>query len=291
MNISELSRQEQKERLTRLVDGAAAEDISEPELEKLAEAELSRAEAGGDMEIVAMCDELLCRTHDVSYKQVMESNRESFRRGLRMRLRAQRLSAGGMRSYVVRLTATAAVMILCATMAETIALVWKTKIHQTSDGEQLIVEPEKVGESIIATSEADCEIEQCWELDDVDEAYEKLGYRFSLPYWLPDDVTLKDIDGEQNSNFDIVSFRYVSTDDKLIIIDYYRFNDAKESSIAHEQNEGGRTISLTSGRPAYVAQNMEVIWGMVSHINGFYQVSCRGYDEETLLKILDTIGE
>lgn len=291
MHISELSKREQKEWLKRLADGEDARDISEAELEALAEGELSKAEAGGDMEIVALCDELLCRLHGVSYDQSAASNRKAFRAALKKRHRQQRRRAGKSVWRAARIAAVAAVLVLCTVAAEITARRWRTSLRPTQDGEQLAMVPAPAAEPMIASGEAEGVGHIVWELHDVKEVPEKLGYRLPLPAWLPDDVSLSSIDGEQGASHDMVTFRYYGAEDRLILIDYCRYVDAQGISFAQEQSENGKMIPLENGKQAYISRNLEVSWGLLVDARGFCQVSCRGYDEATLLKILNAIGE
>ena len=290
MKIGELSRQAQKEMLERMAkDEESPFEVTNAELDEL----LQVVHAQRDYEMIALCDEVLCRRHGIRYEEVEAETGEAFRRQLKARMRAARRKnqvRTVWQSRGLRFASMCAALIAVIVSVEHISSRWTIRQHSTPDGQEWVAEPGKLAKPVISVAEAEGGEDETWTVYDLDSLYQRLGYKLPLPGWMPEDVSLKEIDGYREKAYDAVDIRYVGDGDKLIIASYYKYYNADYVTVSFEQDEEGKKIKIENGEQAYVASNMGVYWGLLTRGNMQIQVSCRGYDRETLMQILNSIG-
>ncbi len=290
MKIGELSRQAQKEMLERMAkDEESPFEVTNAELDEL----LQAVHAQRDYEMIALCDEVLCRRHGIRYEEVEAETGEAFRRQLKARMRAARRKnqvRTVWQSRGLRFASICAALIAVIVSVEHISSRWTIRQHSTPDGQEWVAEPGKLAKSVIPVGVAEGGEDETWTVYDLDSLVQRLGYQLPLMEWMPEDVSLREIDGYREKAYDAVDIRYVGDGDKLIIASYYKYYNADYVTVSFEQDEEGKKIKIENGEQAYVASNMGVYWGLLTRGNMQIQISCRGYDRETLMQILNSIG-
>lgn len=71
----------------------------------------------------------------------------------------------------------------------------------------------------------------------------------------------------------------------------YDVYGSDEINIGVEQNEEGRFVALSSGVQAYIACNVDRPFGLITGQHSMISVYFTGYDEQTLLSVLDSITQ
>lgn len=290
MKIGELSRQAQKEMLERMAkDEESPFEVTNAELDEL----LQAVHAQRDYEMIALCDEVLCRRHGIRYEEVEAETGEAFRRQLKARMRAARRKnqvRTVWQSRGLRFASICAALIAVIVSVEHISSRWTIRQHSTPDGQEWVAEPGKLAKPVISVAEAEGGEDETWTVYNLDSLYQRLGYKLPLPGWMPEGVALQKINGYQSKEYDFINVHYISSEEKFILITYYRYYEDDYMSASFEQNEEGKKQRLKDGREVYYASNIDVYWGLLTQDNNQIQVSCSGYDQEALMQIMNSIG-
>lgn len=290
MKIGELSRQAQKEMLERMAkDEESPFEVTNAELDEL----LQAVYAQRDYEMIALCDEVLCRRHGIRYEEVEAETGEAFRRQLRARMRAARRKKQVRtvwQSRGLRFATICAALIAVLVSVERLSSQWTIRQHSTPDGQEWVAEPGKLAKPVIPVGVAEGGEDETWTVYDLDSLVQRLGYQLPLPEWMPEDVVLQKINGYQSKEYDFINIHFISSEEKFILITYYRYYEDDYMSASFEQNEEGKKQRLKDGREVYFASNLDVNWGLMTQDNNQIQVSCSGYAQEVLMQIMDSIG-
>lgn len=142
------------------------------------------------------------------------------------------------------------------------------------------------------------ESEEDYVIHSWEEANRLLGFTLSKPKWIPSELQLEEIVVSPLENhifiyvyYEIASgFKRENLSERNITLQYHYF-DRLEGRALFEQNEKGRILHLENGKEIYVSQNIETVWGLVVESNVMLSGFLNGYDEDTLLRIFNSIEE
>lgn len=164
--------------------------------------------------------------------------------------------------------------------------------RHSSDGEDYIIQAANQDNELIPNSRANIGERETKELavTDLNQVFTELKYKFALPSWMPEGVDFTKADVVIGPTSDMATIRY-NQDEKQIVIIVERFYSTSGTSTYYEQNEPGKIIELSNGNTAYIAQNIDVPWGICEIGDFTYHISCQGYSEDTLIKIINSIGD
>lgn len=288
MGVKELSKQALRETLRRMAQNEEVFlKIENEELENM----LKVARAHGDNEMIALCDEVLCHRHDIYYEEVKEASGVAFRKQLKARVRMSRKSNQGLgacQRHAMRLVIVSMILVAVILSLEIIASKWVVKMYTSSDGEQIILETNMVSDPIIAVGEAERKEKEQWELFNVNDIPTRLGYEILLPQYIPEGMKLKVITGKQSSCIDSVVYRYEDEKKHYINIEFCKYKDG-ETFKKYDQNETGTIFYLTNGETVYITENQGELWGLMVSTENSYYISCKGFNETTLLSLFESI--
>lgn len=315
--MQEDSKEQEKKMLQALLSPPdPAEVPTQAELEETLDAELAKDAADMDVELIAFCAQCLCELHGCvaadgeknAYKQMRSKARRRTRRAAIMR-------------WVRRTGAAVAVLMLSLVAGE-----WATHkpasvvTYHSDDGEQYVVEDVGSEKGILPGADAeekwDDEIDETgphtegeWfeveedvrelETDDPQEAIAFLGYPVRYPTWLPPNPGVASCEVHMYAMSDVLNVQYapakealsqgVKEGEKRIRINIRRDYLDEGRKTMYEENGPGRTLRLSSGSEAYLSSNMDWLWSVIIEPPSRYYISVHGYDEETLIRVLESI--
>lgn len=265
------------------------------ELRDLMQEELEKPYHQIDNELVDLCSQAICEMRGIKFDD-MEQAKELSKTQLLCRIADQKKKKAHFyfrRIRIGHVVALALSLMLLLVMAD-ILLNPNSILHvQSPDGEDYILQGTEQESKVMPISVADTgeRVPKEVSVTDLSKVFEELGYQLPMPTWMPENSNFFKADVIVDSASDDVTLRYKEGDDRQIIIGIVRLYSPRGTSTYYEQNEPGKTIMLSNGDTAYIAQNVDVPWGLYESGDFTYHISCKGYDEDTLIKIMNSIGE
>ncbi len=272
-----------------LLPADPSEIPTEAELEEALDFELQKGEKEMDVALIDFCARRLCEMHGLKTTDEPPPRRRLNRKEPAAKRRGTVLRWGR------RLALVAAVMAVLVVAAEQIARKSALKSYSSEDGEQHIVNYYGHTQGLVSGADAEPAIReeggerQELDVQSIEEAEAFLGYPIPWPRYLPDGLTDALFRVYAYWILDDVSAIYTDGGDRQINISMERRYAEGISSTAYEENGPGRTVRLRSGAEAYLSMNVDRYWGLITDGKTSYYVAVKGYDEETLIQILNSI--
>lgn len=269
-------------------DEHIANTISEDDLEKIIQAELGKQEAEVDVELLNACLRLHERIHKALSEWELARSQKKVHTGL-IKTLYHKNNAGYTKRIPLRGLAFAASILLII-----FGSVWMDRANfstgSSKDQQQYIVVG--IGQNEVGLVRAD-DIKRDSKsatFSNTKEIAPFLGYDIALPQWLPEDLELQVVTVVTNEQADTVMLTYKNLQGS-VIIDVTHYSSREGTGIAFEQDERGKPVVLNSGATVYVADNLNSVWGLYQSKDLDYFIDASGFDERTLIKIFNTIGD
>lgn len=281
---------EMEEKLLRalLLPPDPSEEPTEAELEEALDFELQKDEKEMDVELIDFCARRLCEMHGLKVGEELPPRRRPSRKAPTGR-------RGTMLRWGRRLAVAAAALVVLVVAAEGIARRSALKSYSSEDGEQHIVNYYGHTQGLVSGADADPAVReegverQSLNVQSIEEAENFLGYAIPWPSYLPDGLTSVLFEAGAYWIRDDVSALYSDGGDRQVSISMDRMYSVSVSSTSYEENGPGRTIRLDNGQEVYLSMNVDRYWGLITDGKTKYYISVKGYDEETLIRIFNSI--
>ncbi|MGI6215508.1 MAG: DUF4367 domain-containing protein [Christensenellales bacterium] len=278
--------------LSALNDEEIAKTISDEAIDIVLEQEFKKGDYDIDVQTVEACLQILWDRHAyMTEKQLEKSKRRSLRK-FRRSIRTSNIKHTINRFYNhFSLKPIATVLIICAVAAiPLISLKPNYIISLSPDEEQYIVSGVQQNSIGAAKADIDDDFSQMnIKLNSVDEISTLLGYDVPLPSFIPEECVLDEISVDKTSVLDSVFVAYAKGNDKSISISIEKFYSRVGYKSYYEQEKKGRIVMLENGKKIYTADNINSVWGIYHTPNIDYSIDAMGFDEDTLLKIFNSI--
>lgn len=287
---------EQKEVVARILKGhSSGLTFTVRELHEMIQEELAKTDREVDNELVDQCSKLLCEMYHCGSEDV-DIAKERSKLQLLHKIANQKKAKHFFLPWcrcTVRVAIMTITLLLIVGLADILLNPYSVLRVQSPDGGDYIIQGANQDNVLIPSSIADIGEREPKDITatNMKMVFEELGYEFSLPSLMPEEVAFSKANISVDSTSDRVTLRYKSESNKQIIIAVVRLYSARGTSAYYEQNEPGKIVELPNGDTAYIAQNVDVPWGLYETEDLTYQISCVGYNEETLVKIINSIGE
>lgn len=267
------------------------------EIRDIMDAEMHKPLKEIDNALVDKCSQLLCSLYGCEESaSVSEATIAESKRNLCSRIECRKHSLNWTVIFSRRnILRTAVVTVACTIVIMMIGILTEPgtlKMQTSDDGEDYITHGEIPTVDTIQNANADrTRVDSVNSMDSISDAFEQLGYTVDMPTWLPDDIFVSEVSVSQCDVMDDLNIVYTLNSQKALYLDISIINDFDGVTIAREQNQDGEELTLLSKKKVYTAQNMERKWVLYTSKNVTYQVTSGYYDLDTLLRLLDSIGE
>lgn len=290
--MKNVSQRSSGEALRKMLSEEPSLVLSEEELQSIIDAELSKEEKEVDGELIYACSQALSDMRGMAYTATDEQKAEHKRQLYNRISNQHKKTRRNIRRVGLRIAASFAALMVVAFASELFLDKKPYTIYHSPDQEEFIIEGREPDEFLIAGTNAQYEdIEHSvFETNDLEEGLAYLGYTPILPAFIPEGVTFAKISIMRDSDSDTVVVRYRGENKRQVIYTYERYRNMAYRSTAIEQSEIGRYAELQSGRQIYVARNIDKPWALLIVDNEWFNVAVVGFDEDTLLKIMESIG-
>lgn len=276
--------------LNALNDERIAGSIRDDMLYSAIQKEMERGEYDMDTELIDACSQLLWNRHStITPRQLGKIERRSFKR---FRRYIKRSTAPSQPKRFPLRPVVAVAMLLFLIVSPLLVTNPPFKIIMPNHEEQYLVVGIKKNDTGIARASMNKgTIGTTIELDNLEAIALHLGYTIELPAWIPEECTLEKVVLDRDAAYDELFVTYAGQDDKRvsILVTYYETREGHSAS--YEQIEKGQQVFLQNGASVYVANNINSVWGLYQSSNVDYYLDTKGFEQEVLLKIFNSIGD
>lgn len=267
------------------------------EIREIMDAEMRKPLSDIDNSLVDRCSQLLCSLYqceddaDVSEAMVAQSKQKLFARIDCKEKNAKWTSLFG-RKLALRTIIASAVLFVIIGLVGIFATHGSLNRQHSEDGEDYITYGQTHAtdtlKNAIANRTVDDDIYVAKSLTDV---FTHLGYEITMPTWIPEKLYVSEASVSQDEVLDELHVLYQRDLQQVLYLDVDIIHDYAGVGIMREQNQPGEERVLSTGKTVYISQNVEKNWVLYSAERVVYQITSGHYDLDTLLQIIDSIGE
>ncbi|MEG2481344.1 MAG: hypothetical protein RSB06_04890 [Clostridia bacterium] len=270
---------------------------SAQEIREIMDAEMSKPLKEIDNALVDRCSQLLCELYECKEAaNASETIIADSKRNLRARIdrKDEHVTWPTIfsRRCVLRTIVATTACVVVIGMIGILTTHGSLKMQTSDNGEDYITFGETPAVNVLQNANADrMASDDAYTTTDLTDAFTHLGYEIDMPASLPKDVTLSGVDVMQDEVSDSLQCVYNLGGERVLQFDIDIIHDYEGVTIAREQNQNGEKVTLPSGKTVYTAQNLERNWALYAAESTIYQVTSNYYDLNTILRIIDSIGE
>lgn len=290
-----------EERIQKIMNSALdAPLLSAQEIYEAMEEESNKPPKSVNNAFINKCSQLLCRmyacevqAHATEAEKLRSKNQLCFRIGSR----PLKVHFSPCIKRIIPQIIVATSLIVVIGIFGIVQVPGRLKAKPSEDKEQLMVYNDCLDASspslASATRPSEFSSKRVYSYED---AFSELGYHFMIPSYLPQEVKIKDVYIVRDETMDQITITYsdknkADGENAVLFLDFSFINNQDAAiTIAVEQTGNGQSYLLPSGKQIYVTKNLDENLAMYKTSQALYQASSTYYDNNTLIKIIDSLG-
>lgn len=274
------------------IDAQSLERLNRHELQAIIDEQIDLPWRKIDSELLRRCYALLKGPEEGGAGEEREKRTDASLQALRKRIRQEeenkrRKACLSLRGWRLAAAMAAALLLLFAA-----PLIRRPAFRggTSPDGQDYIVMG--IAQNRLGAAEADMsgrpEDEDFVMLNSPDEIPDHFGYRIALPGWLPEGCGIEEIAALCTAGMDMLDIIY-GREDRQVRLTFTYNRDISGTGSYYEQDGSGKILKLDNGAEIYTATNVQSLWGLYQEEKVSYHIDVIGYDEDTMIKIFNSI--